>query len=577
MDPQQRLLLEVALGGARGRRRSRPTRSAGARTGVFVGICDRRLRAARMHAGRPASLDAYAGTGNAHSVAANRLSYVLGLRGPSVAVDTACSSSLVAVHLACQSLRAGECDAGAGRRREPDAARPRRPIGFSQAAACCRPTAAARPSTRAPTATSAARAAAWSCSSGCPTRCGDGDRVLAVIRGTAVNQDGRSNGLTAPNGPAQEAVIRRALEPRGRRRRARSATSRPTARHAARRPDRGRRARRGARRGPPGGRAAGRLGEDQHRPPRGGRRHRRPDQGRAGARSTARSRRTCTSRAEPAHRRGTRCRSRSPTAADAWPRSRRRALAGRQLVRLRRHQRPRRARGGAAGAGARRRARPAERPCSSRCRRAATRGAARARRRGWPSTSPARPRRAAGRRRASPPAPAAPHLPDRGGRGRARRARSCARRRWPSSRRRALRPVARRAAAGGAPEGRVPVHRPGRAVRGMGRELYEHEPRCSAHALDRAGERARARSLDRPLLDAALAGRRRRRPLARDGLHAARAVRAGVRARRAVARRGASSPTSCSGHSVGEYVGRVRRRRAHARGRRSRSSPRAAG
>ena len=120
MDPQQRLLLEVAW---------EALEHAGQPPDALAGTPHGRVRrasrnsdycAAAARAGRPRGLDAYLATGNALSVAAGRLSYVLGLQGPSLAVDTACSSSLVAVHLACQSLRTGECRIGAGRRRQPD-------------------------------------------------------------------------------------------------------------------------------------------------------------------------------------------------------------------------------------------------------------------------------------------------------------------------------------------------------------------------------------------------------------------------------------------------------------------------
>ena len=103
MDPQQRLLLEVAWEALEDAGDA-PTGLAGSRTGVFVGICHQRLRAARG-AAEPASTRYY-GTGSAPSIAASRIAYLLDLHGPSLAVDTACSSSLVAVHLACQSLRA---------------------------------------------------------------------------------------------------------------------------------------------------------------------------------------------------------------------------------------------------------------------------------------------------------------------------------------------------------------------------------------------------------------------------------------------------------------------------------------
>src|SRR5690606_9343192 len=107
IDPQQRLLLEVAYealadGGW-------PLqRAAGARAGVFVGIFGADYF--WLHAREPALLDAQVSLGNGDSVAAGRISYAFDLRGPSLAVDTVCSSSLVAVHLACQSLRARECD-----------------------------------------------------------------------------------------------------------------------------------------------------------------------------------------------------------------------------------------------------------------------------------------------------------------------------------------------------------------------------------------------------------------------------------------------------------------------------------
>ena len=81
----------------------------GSATGVFVGISTGDYSALQMHSGRMP--DGYLGTGNSFSIAANRLSYVLDLRGPSMAIDTACSSSLVAVHQACVSLRSGESSA----------------------------------------------------------------------------------------------------------------------------------------------------------------------------------------------------------------------------------------------------------------------------------------------------------------------------------------------------------------------------------------------------------------------------------------------------------------------------------
>ena len=107
MDPQQRLLLEVAWEALEDAGQA-PDGLTGSATGVFVGMCNADYFH-RIVRGDAAGLDAYVATGGAHSVAAGRVAYLLGLQGPNVAIDTACSSSLVAVHLACQSLRNGEC------------------------------------------------------------------------------------------------------------------------------------------------------------------------------------------------------------------------------------------------------------------------------------------------------------------------------------------------------------------------------------------------------------------------------------------------------------------------------------
>ena len=108
MDPQQRLLLES---------RWEALERAGIDPATLRGSPDRRVRRDRWPAttgcgwpGARRSWRATCGTGSAASVASGRISYALGLEGPAVTVDTACSSSLVALHLACQALRAGECD-----------------------------------------------------------------------------------------------------------------------------------------------------------------------------------------------------------------------------------------------------------------------------------------------------------------------------------------------------------------------------------------------------------------------------------------------------------------------------------
>jgi acyl transferase domain-containing protein/SAM-dependent methyltransferase len=206
MDPQQRLVLEVGWEALEDSGRS-PTGLNGASVGVYLGIANSDYgRALFAH---PEKIDAYFSTGNAFSVAAGRLSYHLGLQGPSLAIDTACSSSLVAVHLACQALRLGECDlAVAGGVNV--ILTPEMNINFSKARMMaadgrCK--------------TFDAAADGYVRGEGCALivlrrlteALAEGDRVLAVIKGSALNQDGRSGGLTAPNGPAQEAVIRAAL------------------------------------------------------------------------------------------------------------------------------------------------------------------------------------------------------------------------------------------------------------------------------------------------------------------------------------------------------------------------------
>jgi amino acid adenylation domain-containing protein len=210
LDPQQRLVLEVSWEALERAGQDLDCRSRN-RTGVFLGIGHSDYAHMRMR--DPTEIDAYTATGNAASVAAGRLSYLLGLDGPSVAVDTACSSSLMAIHLACQSLRTGECNralaGGVNAILSPFLA-----IGLCKAGMLS-------PEGRCKT--FAAEADGYVRSEGCGVAVlkllrdalADRDMILALVRGSAVNQDGRSNGLTAPNGRAQEAVIRAALEGAG--------------------------------------------------------------------------------------------------------------------------------------------------------------------------------------------------------------------------------------------------------------------------------------------------------------------------------------------------------------------------
>ena len=208
MDPQQRLLLEVSWEALEDAAVA-PATLEGSSTGAFMGLCVSDYGAAVLHAGVPEMIDTYAGTGGYTSVAAGRLAYVLGLAGPAVSVDTACSSSLTAVHLACQSLRSGESRlalaGGVNLVLSPG------PTAALSQVRALSPTGRCR--------SFSAQADGFVRGEGCGIvvlkRLSDaeldGDRVLAVLRGTAVNQDGRSNGLTAPNGPSQQEVIRRAL------------------------------------------------------------------------------------------------------------------------------------------------------------------------------------------------------------------------------------------------------------------------------------------------------------------------------------------------------------------------------
>jgi acyl transferase domain-containing protein/NAD(P)-dependent dehydrogenase (short-subunit alcohol dehydrogenase family) len=207
MDPQQRLLLEVMWEAIWNSGRS-PQSLSGSRTGVFVAICNSDYE--RQLFGDAAQIGPQSCAGTYHSIASGRVSFLLDLRGPSISIDTACSSSLTTVHVACQSLRAGECNlalaGGVTLHLLPE-----HYIGLSKLGMLS-------PDGRCKTFDS--KANGFVPSEGCGVvvlklladALRDGDRVYAVIRGTAVNQDGCTNVLTAPNGLAQQEVIRAALE-----------------------------------------------------------------------------------------------------------------------------------------------------------------------------------------------------------------------------------------------------------------------------------------------------------------------------------------------------------------------------
>ncbi len=206
LDPQQRIFLEVAWSALEDAGVP-PESLRGSATGVFVGLSTKDY--GQWLLASPEAVGTYTTTGLASTMAANRLSYLLDLRGPSLAVDTACSSSLVAVHLACQSLRQGESTlAIAGGVNL--ILRPELTVGFSKLTALS-------PDGRCQAFGAGANGFVRSEGAGAVVlkplgqALRDQDPIYAVIRGSAVNQDGRTNGLTAPNPQAQTQAIATAL------------------------------------------------------------------------------------------------------------------------------------------------------------------------------------------------------------------------------------------------------------------------------------------------------------------------------------------------------------------------------
>ncbi|HEX4420523.1 MAG TPA: beta-ketoacyl synthase N-terminal-like domain-containing protein [Kofleriaceae bacterium] len=204
MDPQHRLLLEVAWE-ALEHAALPPDQLRGTRTGLYIGITGQ----SDYRDWQPGEPDAYWATGNGHCFAAGRLAYAMGFHGPAIAVDTACSSGLVAVHLAAQALRRGECEVaiagGVNLILSPRSTRLMQETRALSPDGLCR--------------TFDARANGYTRGEGCgvvvlkklDAARRDGDRVLAVIHGSAINQDGRSSGFTAPNVLAQISLIEAAL------------------------------------------------------------------------------------------------------------------------------------------------------------------------------------------------------------------------------------------------------------------------------------------------------------------------------------------------------------------------------
>jgi len=210
MDPQQRLLLELsyeALDDAGQIQKN----LANSKTGVFIGISLNEY--SQLQLDDPSMITSHSGTGNALSIAANRISYFFNFHGPSMAIDTACSSSLTAVHLACQSIRSGECKmALAGG--VNIILTPVHSIAFTKAGVLA-------PDGRCKTFDASANGYVRGEGGGVivlkslSSALADGDPIHSLILGSAIGQDGRTNGLMAPSQEGQEQMLREAYKAAG--------------------------------------------------------------------------------------------------------------------------------------------------------------------------------------------------------------------------------------------------------------------------------------------------------------------------------------------------------------------------
>ncbi|MCI0454467.1 MAG: type I polyketide synthase [Candidatus Dadabacteria bacterium] len=212
MDPQQRLLLEVAYEALEDAG-LQPEGLAGSNTGVFVGISTCDYGGIQTSATERRSIDAYTNLGLAMCIAANRISYLFDFHGPSFAVDTACSSSLVAVHLACRGIWSGECEmaltGGVNAILRPEGT-----IGFSKASMLS-PSGSCKSFDSGADGYVRAEGAGIIVLKPLSKALADGDPIYAVIRGTAINQDGRTGGIAFPNRLAQESILKEVYEQAG--------------------------------------------------------------------------------------------------------------------------------------------------------------------------------------------------------------------------------------------------------------------------------------------------------------------------------------------------------------------------
>lgn len=210
IDPQQRILLEVTYEALENANLT-TDKLSGSATGVFIGISTSDY--ATLQVKNNWEVNVYTGTGNALSIASNRISYNFNLIGPSLSVDTACSSSLVALHLAVNSLKNGECEqaivGGVNLILAPELTETFQKAGMMAEDGKCK--------------TFDASADGYVRGEGCGVvilkplaqAIANNNNILAVISGSAINQDGRSNGLTAPSGKAQQRVIQTAWQNAG--------------------------------------------------------------------------------------------------------------------------------------------------------------------------------------------------------------------------------------------------------------------------------------------------------------------------------------------------------------------------